>query len=581
MHVRNMPRRMLVTAVCAFTFGMPAWSADHSASASGVQLPRRSDVVVSPRFLRPESAQIVEAYGATRIEWVYTANAAATAVLARLPPGVGRTLNANPPLPSENGLALDFDGKPIAVPWLKSQNINWVTTTHPDTRKALSDQLEQLLASQPLSIQVDDPLLQYFSANSQGGDFNPATQAGFRDWLQRKADPARVRAAGLNDYDGDYRRFLVQRHAVRNVDDYVQRFRQFPSTPLWLDYIRSTVEDYMRGVRERARQAHPPAAISMNLAGLAWPDARQSHFFLSAFADYVLAETPIADTDELIARANTVRSLGLGFVASLKPADLPRNRVAIATLYALGAQPVVPWDVFVPDQPRFFGSVLDYGDLYRFVRRNSSLLDGYDEAPLVGIVVDPKSFPTSAVKELVQRLGERQIPYEFLLVGPDLPPRAAFDRKAVARLKLLVMGVSDAQLDAGQRLVLQGASAPRSPLDRVPTSQLDALRPAVVAPGAGRVRIYIRENATRPGEWVAHVIDEDRGGARGTEQTAPCSRRVGLSTGTRDRPIPERAVWVTPAGRTELVADKGAGIQYFNLPDCPVWGMLAFSSDRP
>jgi len=286
--------------------------------------PAYSDVVFSPRFLRPESFDIAKNFSATRAEWIYVAQWSEFAEqLNRLPGWVGLTLNSNPIVVGGEGYAQNFDGIPLVAPWMKSWGAKWATTTHPETRKALAQQLERSLAVGARSIQFDDPLLQVYSARFHAGDFNPATQAGFVDWLRRYPNQAQVRAAGLDDFSGQYRDFLVLKHQIRDAEDYKHRFQSFPSNALWQQYVQSTVEDYFFLLRKRLHENSPhPVALSMNLS-LKWPDARYHSFFLSAFPDYMMAETEINDTSALIAQAATARSLDLGFAPSIRPMDLP------------------------------------------------------------------------------------------------------------------------------------------------------------------------------------------------------------------------------------------------------------------
>ena len=52
------------------------------------------------------------------------------------------------------------------------------------------------------------------------------------------------------------------------------------------------------------------------------------------------------------------------------------NRRAIASVYALGGHPIVPFDIYINPRFRYFGPPSVYGDLYRFVRQHRNLFDG-------------------------------------------------------------------------------------------------------------------------------------------------------------------------------------------------------------
>ena len=54
------------------------------------------------------------------------------------------------------------------------------------------------------------------------------------------------------------------------------------------------------------------------------------------------------------------------------------NQRFIASAYALGLLPIVPWSVYTgPTTPRFYGSATDFSKLYEVVRNNSTLFDSY------------------------------------------------------------------------------------------------------------------------------------------------------------------------------------------------------------
>jgi len=58
--------------------------------------------------------------------------------------------------------------------------------------------------------------------------------------------------------------------------------------------------------------------------------------------------------------------------------DVWLNQRAIATSYALGLLPIIPWDVFTgKTTPRFFGDPADFSGLYGMVRSNQALFDEY------------------------------------------------------------------------------------------------------------------------------------------------------------------------------------------------------------
>lgn len=538
--------------------------------------PQLSDVVFSTRFLRPESSDVARSFSATRAEWIYVPNGNDdVGQFRQLPAWIGLTLNANPTLPNGQGYALDFDGTPLVAPWMKSWGAKWVTTTHPETRQALDRQLERSLAVGAKSIQFDDPLLQVYSARSQGGEFNPATQAGFIEWLHHHPDQAAVRSAGLGNLSESYRDFLIQKYQVRDASDYKRRIQSFASTNLWQRYIQSTVEEYFSSLRDRLHGRKPNAvALSMNVS-IPWPDAKHPSFFLTAFPDYLIAEADIIDTSSLIAQVATARALRLGFTPSIRPIDLARNRVAIAMYYALGALPIVPWDVFVADKPRYFGTPDEYGDLYRFVRTQAPLFDEYEALAAVAIIIDPNRFSVAALQPLTQMLAQRNIPYAFVLLN-DAKGGRPLTKERLSGFKLLVTALLEADMPAADRAILASLDIQKLDPSAVTAARLDALRLFIAAPGGEKLRVFPRVGVgQKAGSWAFHIVDESKGGIQLGSGQGECRRRIGVrpsSLGVSDNTV---ATWVVGDSRRLLRGEKDAeGNVYYTIPDCPLWGIL-------
>jgi hypothetical protein len=57
--------------------------------------------------------------------------------------------------------------------------------------------------------------------------------------------------------------------------------------------------------------------------------------------------------------------------------DVGLNQRAIASAYALGLTAIVPWDIFVPGEPRFFADPADFAPLLDMVRTNPAQFDRY------------------------------------------------------------------------------------------------------------------------------------------------------------------------------------------------------------
>ncbi len=244
---------------------------------------------------------------------------------------------------------------------MKSWGAKWITTTDPRTREVMEGVARRYLELGASSIQIDDPLLQFTAAN-WGGDFSESSLAGFRRFLSKYPDKAALQQVGIIDpNDLDYRKFLADQYSIRTTKEYLERYRWLPTTPLWLEYLKESVISHFADFRAFLNSIKGSAVpLSMNLL-LFGPDEKTPQFDLIPFFDYAMVETRINDLDVVSLQAATYRAFGIGYVPSILPLTKEENRAAIATLYAMGAQPLVPWDVYINNGPdkkpsRFFGS---------------------------------------------------------------------------------------------------------------------------------------------------------------------------------------------------------------------------------
>lgn len=91
-------------------------------------------------------------------------------------------------------------------------------------------------------------------------------------------------------------------------------------------------------------------------------------------------------------------SIGKIQVYTLKSYDKSLNRRTIAGCYGMGMLMLAPWDVYIPNNPRFYGEPNDYVDLYDFVLDHSQWFDEYEDFSVDGNSIvdahyDPNTLP--------------------------------------------------------------------------------------------------------------------------------------------------------------------------------------------
>ena len=560
-------------------------------------VPKKSDVIFSTRFKRPEAPEVAKAFAATRSEWVYSTDKEFVNALGAVSGGwFGGALNSNasgvPQVkpPSDAAMAKDFDGNslihhlmkawggPKSTPTTHPGRV--VTTTHPETQKVLREQARLYLELGADSIQHDDPMLQVYSGIYLGGDFNPTTLAGFNKWLNQYSDKEELRRVGLDNLRGDYREFLKTKFGIRDAQDYMRRHKTLPTTPIWFRYLRQTVREHFLEFRKFLNATSgKQVPLSMNLGILEWPDEKKWHFFLAPLASYAMAETPIDKTWELASRAATTRAFGIGYAPSLKPRSRAENRVAIATFYALGGVPLVPWDVYEGNDEkgqakRFFGRPEDYGDLYAFVRKHPQLLDDKELAAVVGIPVPVHKFNTAVTSQLVKRLADNRVPFAFILTGGSEDKfRVNLDR--ARHFKALVMANADSDFRPIDLREIQSLPVHRINAAQLSEETLRGLSPFVAAGEAIALKLYPRATMKSANKnLLIHVIDEAKGELRAIDPA--CRRRIGITKAFTGQRKIANATWYSGETATKLTITDGTREVLVTIPECKLWGVLSF-----
>ncbi|MBS1209447.1 MAG: hypothetical protein H6R19_1845 [Proteobacteria bacterium] len=451
--------------------------------------PPADSVIFSTRFERPEALPVIEAFGATRVEWLYARIPAYVANLKTRGLAVGTTLNANHAVPPA-GLARTFDDQPLIAPWMQSWGAKWISIASPATREALLAEARRQIGFGVAAIQFDDPRLDV-AALEFGGEYSEAARQGFARWL---ADPAHALPANLpaevRSGQFDYRHYLRNSLGFATPQEAQQNRLRSPLNPAWERFHLENV----RGFFQRLRTELAPGSVALSL-NLTNPQPDKRTLQLLDLADYVMAEMRPISPPNLALTTATVLGRGIGFVPSLTPHGTAETRRAIALLYALGAPPLVPWDVYMPDQTdtngvrtpqaRYFGTPAEYGDLYRFVRDNPALFKGWDSAAALLLVFQMEYYQSNTALRLAGRLQAKQIPFAVEAVQHALPEHAPDSTRLLRAAAVLPATELDKDFATtlqaqGDRLISEAEAARLSAgsVDEKDTLLLPRLQPA-------------------------------------------------------------------------------------------------------
>lgn len=469
------------------------------------QAPAHAEVIFSTRWERPEAISQLALYGATRVEWLYPRSTAYVAQLQAQGVRVGGTLNANITVPAE-GLARDLVGQPLIAPWMQSWKAQWISITSPATQEALLQAADQQVNMGIRSLQFDDPRLNS-AALEFGGEFSLASRNGFAAWLAQPEHAAHLQIpASARDGTFDFRQYLWDSGIHTAADLQTARLRAAPLYQAWQQYHLELGRQFFGRLRARLQQNN--IALSLNLSNPK-PDVRT--FQLLDLADYVMAEIRPLSPTNIILGCRIISGTGRGFAPSVTPEDTPITRQAISLFYACGANPIVPWDVYMPDrinpdktrspQPRFFADPKDYADLYQFARQQQAWLDGWENAANVVLLFSIQQTANPEALALVGQLLQRHIAFSITVVDTN-SPETSRPSASTAQPPLIV---------AAQQQTTHNVPGPIASLAALNHPQLELAQ--VQEPG---ILLLPRLHPEKPNELVVHVINTQPDPARKT-----------------------------------------------------------------
>lgn len=331
---------------------------------------KRGDVIISPRFYRSSWSEVAEAFGATRVGWTYGGTRLVSEAIVRGIP-VQCAVPYWPPPTDPNWskmICLTSKGKPA------DNFFHTATVIYPDVnstawRTHVLGEMKTLVDAGCTSFQQDEPTLNLYMAVHSDGCYSEESVNGFREYLRSTYSKKRLKALGVTD--------------IKNFDYRVTHLKSLE--PMFVEYQRQSVSAYHTWLHD----AIESYALTRGAGTVTWSgnipvntgDTDNSWVFPSF--DYLMSEIPKTGSVSLIDKLRqfssiTNREFKSPSAVTFPFSDIATNKHAIASAYALGLLPIIPWDVYTgPKTPRFFGSTADFDNLYELVRNHPEVFNNY------------------------------------------------------------------------------------------------------------------------------------------------------------------------------------------------------------
>ena len=333
----------------------------------------------------PERARMFRELGmrATGSIWCLTAGAARLHADAALRDAVVR----------------DIRGEPVAVPWLADHvhegTPSWFgCTNHPAFRRLNRDLAREAVSVDVDGLHIDDPRGSA-GAMASGGCFCDYCMAAFREYAKRALGEAEFRAAGVRDSGRfDYRE--VVRAVADTREECLRKWRDLPLIEHFRRFQDEAAAENIRGIA-RAAMEHAGRKLLISVNAYNIEDGflpivnldEVTHIVCEVRQAGTAEPDSFRDTAEAYERARragkpvaaTATGENWAWVKKHGAIELPKIWIAFA--YACGQR------FMAPDPERqwchtnelgthwYAAPAEQYAPMYRFVRANADLFDGY------------------------------------------------------------------------------------------------------------------------------------------------------------------------------------------------------------
>ncbi|RMD95862.1 MAG: hypothetical protein D6816_19735 [Bacteroidetes bacterium] len=308
--------------------------------------PKYSDVCFSSRVPHPKNSadsldtfRAAAQFHATYLNWVYTTDAGFIRKADSL--GLKVQVTLSPTLPDlssdppqrNTGRILDAEGKKVSAPWMQGWGYWWGCVNHPDFRQLWLTYIRNAIDAGAHGFQVDDPAFSQLFLRNKWAD------VCYCEHCKAKADslgmtPPEIQEQSVVDF---------HRWAKQQANAYAGREVPFSCNNFRGEWELFPFDEFAYGVAEL-------------------PERR-------------------ANPEYIYASLRETRRRGKAQVFSFANDRAFLTEKVIATVYACGGNPLVPWDVWMGSgKDRYYGKPEDFAPLFGFARAIAPWLDGYEDA---------------------------------------------------------------------------------------------------------------------------------------------------------------------------------------------------------
>ena len=507
-------------------------------------------------------------------------------------------------------IARDFNGNGLVVPWFPAV-VDGVPayagcTNNPVYRENVRQRVRDGAAAGCRGLHVDCANGMTGVLGRQGGCYCSYCMGGFKKFLTGKYSRQQLSAMGIGDIDawdfaaevrriaGTKERLLTLVKGDGRIDQQVPLFRDYRQ------FLVQSTRSWLEELGELARElGGPKAGYSINGGRV------ESWLGLSSFADFFTCEVRHYPEDRkipprVIGMYRAAESLGktLSVTAGtvrdwLHPAKGGMDNLVamwVAFAYANGHLFIVPNNVWCYSDEKgehsYRGPEEVFLPLYRFIRHNERLLDGYDPVEQLGVVYRPggpievssggatKRTWVDPFSETCGELVEAHYPFGVVFPGGAAPNRR-FSARDLAQFERVVIPEGTVFRSEEKEVLDSLKRQGRAVLWADPESALGGIEPLVRIARGKRLWVLPRRNRKDPTAPVVCHLFNPRYDAEHDSMVEQTNVVMSLRPDLLNRRV-RKAVLRTPYEEPQELRVRSAGERIkVTIPRLSLWGIVS------
>ncbi|MCD6465452.1 hypothetical protein J7L27_03695 [Candidatus Bathyarchaeota archaeon] len=427
--------------------------------------------------------------------------------------------------------SIGFDGEPLTFPWTRGHLV--FCSHNPLFQNYLKFQIDMALKGKPDSIMFDSQTSTPLTY-TWGGCFCNYCMADFREYLKKHYTESELQDLGIDNIETfNYHDFLVEKgwdaakynNAVKkwpNDIPLAEQYRKFQ-----IEYLNSLLKELINYTKAKAGY---PIAISTSSPIIEkWSVMHGARsIYLPEINFYTLEVPHHANSREIpedvILYYKFAEALNRPLVLTAIPnpdwLTIYRERRVnlvrawIAQAYAYGANFMVPYHMWAYDENGnhywYKCNPGDYDYIYRFIRNNAKLFDGYDSISHVGLLYSHTAYRSGSntIWNVCVELTRENIPFRLVISGDDWWPKY-FNKTELETLDAIILTSDKNYLDPAQKAILDEMSA--KTVDWPNRTRLFQLLPKeITVEGASNIIVVPRVNRNNnSAPFILHLLNHN------------------------------------------------------------------------